>query len=92
MIAARAAYHLDDLNFENAEVYAGVMLGMRFQSYIYGTNDPYPNDDYYYSGRSVFPASSIFIGGRWYFAKSVALYGELGYGISYGTIGLSFKF
>jgi hypothetical protein len=92
VIAARAAYHLDELNTENAELYFGAMAGLRFQTYRYETNDPNPNKGYYYSGGSAFFASSVFIGGRWYFAKSVALFGELGYGISYGTIGLSFKF
>ncbi len=93
VVAARAAYHLDELNFEKGELYAGVMLGVRFQRYVYETNDPDPDKNYYYySGSSVFPASSVFVGGRWYFSNKVALFGELGYGISYGTLGLSFKF
>lgn len=92
MIAARAAYHWDELNFENAELYGGVMIGLGFQSHTYRTDDPNPNNSYYWTGRSVYPAFSVFFGGRWYFAKKVALFGELGYGISYGTIGLSFKF
>jgi hypothetical protein len=92
VVAARAAYHFDELNFENGELYGGLMVGLRFHTYSYETNDPDPNKNYYYSGGSAYLASSVFIGGRWYFGKRVALYGEVGYGISYGTLGLSFKF
>ena len=91
MIAARAAYHWDVLNIENAELYGGAILGLSFQTHSYSTNDPYPNNDNSWYGSSVYPAFSLFVGGRWYFAKKVALFGEFGYGISYATIGLSFK-
>ncbi len=92
VLAARAAYHLDFLNTEKGELYFGAMLGVRIQTYNYKTNSADPHSrDYEWTGRSVYPASSLFIGGRWYFAPKVAVYGELGYGISYLTLGLSFK-
>ena len=92
MIAARGAYHFDVLNSRRAEVYAGVIVGVRIQTYHYETNDPYDNGYYRLNDGSVYPAASLFAGARWYFAKNVALFGELGYGISYATGGFSFKF
>jgi hypothetical protein len=92
MVAGRAVYHWDVLNAENAEVYAGVIAGLRFQTHHYETNDPGKHDPYSYAEGLVYPSYSVFAGARWYFAKSVAVYGEVGYGISTATVGLSFKF
>jgi hypothetical protein len=92
MIAARATYHWDVLNLKNADVYAGALLGMRFQTSIYDTNDPNSIDPYAYAKGSLFPTYTVFAGARWYFVKHIAVFGEAGYGISYLTGGLSFKF
>ena len=93
-IAARAAYHWDVLNKEKGEVYGGSMIGLHIRSYSYTSNDPDP--DHYDNGRvsegSVYPAFSVFAGARWYFANNVAVFGEVGTGISFLTGGLSFKF
>ena len=93
MVAARAAYHWDVLNFKRADIYAGVMIGARIQTYNYETNNPDPYaDNYRLNQGSAYPSLSAFVGARWYFVKNVALFGEFGYGISYVTGGLSFKF
>ncbi|MES2139467.1 MAG: hypothetical protein V4511_07140 [Bacteroidota bacterium] len=92
MIAARAIYHWDVLNVANAELYGGAMLGLRIQTYNYTTNNPFADDNNRLNEGSVFPAFSIIAGARWYFVKNVAVYGEVGSGISYLTAGLSFKF
>ncbi|MGQ0829929.1 MAG: hypothetical protein ACT4ON_16200 [Bacteroidota bacterium] len=91
MFAARAAYHWDKLNSENAEVYGGVILGARIQTYSYTTNDPSPNN-YKLNDNSFYPAASLLVGARWYFVPKVAAFIEAGYGISYITGGISFKF
>jgi len=93
MVAARATYHWDVLNSKNAEVYAGIIVGVRFQTENYETNDPNKNNDpYNYTSSFAYPAYSVFAGARWYFAKSIGVFAEAGYGISYGTVGLSIKF
>ena len=92
--AARAAYHWDGLNAENAEVYGGAIAGLRIQTYSYSSDYP-GNNDYYRSSNSggVYPVISVFAGARWYFVKKVAVYGELsgGSGIPWATGGLTFK-
>jgi len=92
MVAARAAYHWDVLNAKNAEVYAGVLVGLRIATYSYETNDPGRNDPYSYANSSVYPTYSAFAGARWYFVKNFGLFAEVGYGISYATGGFSIKF
>jgi hypothetical protein len=91
-VGARGAYHFDFLTWERAEVYAGVIAGLRIQTYKYDTNNPDPNKNYYRLNQgSVYPAYSLFAGARWYFVQNIGVFAELGYGISYGTIGFSFK-
>lgn len=92
MIAARGAYHWDVLNSKKAEVYAGAIIGVRIQTYSFETNDPDPDYNYRLNEGSAYPAYSLFAGARWYFVERIALFGEAGYGISYLTGGVSFKF
>lgn len=93
MVAARGVYHWDVLNAKNAEVYAGAIIGLRISTYSYKTNSTDPDMGLYRrSDQGVAPAYSLFAGARWYFAPKVALFGEIGYGISYLTAGFSFKF
>ena len=92
MVAARGVYHWDVLNSKNAEVYAGVIIGMRFQTHSYETNDPGNKDPFSYSQSFAYPAYSVFAGARWYFAKNFGLFAEVGYGISYANVGMSIKF
>ena len=93
MIAARSAYHWDKLNSEKAEVYGGVLIGMRIQTYSYTTNDVSPyRGNYALNENRVSPAYSVFAGARWFFVPNVALFAEAGFGISYITGGVSFKF
>ena len=90
--AARGIYHPDALIWDKAEIYFGVMLGLRFQSYRYSSNNPDPDARLYEMNHSsIYPTYSFLAGARWYFADRVALFGELGYGISYLTLGVSFK-
>jgi hypothetical protein len=92
MVAARGVYHWDVLNSKNAEVYGGVIIGMRFQIHNYETNDPDNLDPYAYTQSFIYPAYSVFAGARWYFVKNFGLFAEVGYGISYINGGLSIKF
>jgi hypothetical protein len=94
LVAARGAYHLDFLNAKNAEVYAGVIVGVRLQTYSYETNNPDPvfAELYRLNEGVIYPSYSLFVGARWYFVPNVAVFGEAGYGISSLTGGVSFKF
>lgn len=90
--AARGVYHWDVLNAKNAEVYGGVLLGFRVTTYSYKTNSPSNSYSYKRSDGGLAPVASVFAGARWYFVPKVALFAEVGYGISYLTGGCTFKF
>jgi hypothetical protein len=91
MVAARAAYHPDFLCSEKAEVYGGAIVGMRFQTHTINTNNPDPDARKRLDEGFVYPSVSLLIGARWYFVPKVALFAEAGWGISYGTAGVTFK-
>jgi hypothetical protein len=91
-IAARAAYHADMLMTDKAELYFGLSLGIRINKYSFVTNAPNP-DVYYneYHERTIYPAAAVFVGGRAYLTPKIALFAELGYGMSWLTGGVSIK-
>lgn len=91
IIASRAAYHWDGLNFEKADIYGGVILGLRIEADTYTSSDPNYSGHANYSETHVNLAYSLFAGARYYFVPKFSVFGELGYGISYLTVGVGFK-
>jgi hypothetical protein len=92
VVGARAVWHYTELDKENLDVYGGVMLSYNSVNYSFTTNAP---QNYYgnYSTSSIGSGigTSAFIGLRYYPAPKVGLFGELGYGISYLTAGVTLK-
>lgn len=84
VVAARAAVHIDLLKMENVDTYGGAALGIRAhnENYPYSA---YVNDDY------VRPLWGLYAGGRYYFTDKLAGFGEVGFGLGYLTLGLSYK-
>jgi hypothetical protein len=69
-------------------LYAGIDLGVRFEKSkiydtYYGTTTTSSTTDFLGGG---------FIGARYYLLGNFSAYTELGYGIGYFTLGLSYKF
>jgi len=93
--AARAVYHWDVLNWENAEVYGGAIAGLRFQTYSYSSDIPEAAAPSFRhrTGTIVRSVASLFVGARWYFAPNFAVYAETsgGYGLPYLSGGITFK-
>ena len=90
VIGIRSAYHYNGLNIQHLDVYGGVMLSYNVLSYTYESNN-----SFYDNRGGNYPSAlgfSIYIGGKYYFSSNVAGFLELGYGISYATIGGSYKF
>lgn len=91
IIGVRGAYHFTGLQVENLDLYAGVMIAYDNLNFKYTDNAGVSyttNAGSYNSGLGV----SIFAGARYYFAGNLAVFGELGYGVSILGIGLSYKF
>ena len=98
LAGARGTYHFL-IPSKTFGVYAGAIL-----SYVYYDNpiltDLYANDNHYIAndGTDDLPSSkqshfgyNIFIGGQAYLSNSVLAFAELGYGITYLNLGLSFR-
>ncbi len=93
LVGPRASYHFDmtditgDKAWDVVDVYAGVMAGLRFEHYSWEI----PYDDKYTKDETT-PITDVFVGIRYAFADHVGVYAEAGYGISYLTVGISFRF
>jgi len=87
VLGARGAYHFDLV--DNLDIYAGLILGVNIvSSKEIGDFPTGVNVDEQSTG----VAHSEFAGIRWFFKPNFALMAELGYGISYLTVGAAFKF
>ena len=81
--------HLNYTFVKNLEVYSGLMLGWNISTTSrYGNWGNIPSNPASYGGFYF----SWFAGARYYFNPKWAIYVETGYGIAYGTIGVSHKF
>ena len=85
ILAARGTYHLELV--DKLDTYGGLLLGFRIVSSSY-----YGDIGYTYTGGAGSGlAYSFFAGGRYYFSDNIAVFGELGYGIAYLTLGITVK-
>ena len=73
---------------DKLDTYGGLLLGFRIVSDKYFGD---PGYDYGGSFTGSGLAYSFFVGGRYYLTDNIAVFGELGYGIAYLTIGATFK-
>jgi hypothetical protein len=84
ILGARGAFHYPFV--DKLDTYAGIMLGYDIITWKEIGDTGYDADA---------PGSFVhseFIGARYYFANNFAAFAELGYGISWFTVGISFKF
>lgn len=91
IVGIRSAYHFTGLDNDQFDVYAGVMLSYNILKYKFedksGSN--------VYTGKNNYGSAAGFTayaGGRYYFTSNLAVFAELGYGVSYFNAGLSLKF
>jgi len=89
-LGGKGAIHLDLFNNEALDTYGGVIMGIRSVVYNNTYYEAVGGDPYDYGG--IAPLFSGFVGTRYFFTESIAIYGELGYGVSLFTLGLSMKF
>ncbi len=86
VVGVRGAYHYNGFaELPKLDVYGGAMLAYNIAKY---TADGYTGANTFGSGVGF----SAFAGGRWFFTEKIGAYAELGYGVSYLNIGVTFKF
>ncbi len=87
-IALRGAYHFTNLGNSRADLYLGAALGYVWSRY---TTDA-PNGWKYVDDDASEPYAGVFLGGRYLLSPQVGLMAELGYGVSVGKVGVTFRF
>ena len=87
IIAARGALHYDLFKVPKLDTYAGVALGVRIETWSY-YDFTYAKATAHYT-HGLF---AIYVGGRYFFSDKFGAFGELGYGLGYLTLGVSYKF
>ncbi|MDR1343719.1 MAG: hypothetical protein LBJ39_00030 [Tannerellaceae bacterium] len=83
VIGVRGAFHYQFV--DKLDTYAGLMIGYDIASAKWNGLGNVTA-----SGNKLSP--SVFVGARYYFTPSVGAYAELGYGIAYLSVGVTFKF
>ena len=92
LFGLRGTYHPEFLNSEKYDVYGAIQLSFDHFGYSFSTNDPYYNSLLYERNTlSSYVRPYFILGGRYYFTKSIGVFGELGYDISYLKLGLTIK-
>jgi hypothetical protein len=86
IIAARGALHYDLFKNPKVDTYGGVAVGVRIESWSYYTI----LDEKVHENKG-YPLFALYLGGRYYFTDKFGAFGELGYGLGYLTLGLSYK-
>ncbi len=91
IVGVRSAYHYAGLKNSKADLYGGLMLSYNILKYKYqdkSGSTTYSNGlGSYGSGAGV----TAYLGGNYFFSGNLAGFGELGYGVSYLTLGLTLK-
>jgi hypothetical protein len=87
VIGARGTFHYDLFKVENLDTYGGMMIAFHV------VNEDY-SENYTTIGRRNYNSAayaSLMAGAKYYFAPNVAGYAEIGYGVSWLTMGVAFK-
>lgn len=91
VIGVRSAYHYNGISNEKVDLYGGLMLSYNILSYKFkdngGSSSIYRGGSY---GSNV--GFSAYAGARYLFTENLGAFAELGYGVSYLTLGLAYKF
>ncbi len=91
VIGVRSAYHYTGIKNDKVDVYGGLMLSYNIVNYKY--TDNMGNSGLYSAGSYGSGVGlTAYVGGRYFFTDNIAGMTELGYGVSYFTIGASLKF
>lgn len=97
MIGARSAYHFNMLEVDNLDLYAGAMLSFNIARYKFedGYHDPNYTGTLIGFDRNRSYGSrvglSFYAGARYFFNSQFAAFGEIGYGVSYLTLGIAYR-
>ncbi len=90
IFGARAAYHYDFTGDGKLDTYGGLFLGFRSLSFKADYATGYQH--YAPAYKSLSFGASLYVGARYYFTPTAGAFAEIGYGISYLTLGGQIRF
>ncbi len=88
LIGPRGSLHYQFV--DNLDTYASLMLGLYIASWNYNTN--IPNGPTKTKGSDTTFGWGVHLGARYYLSDNWAVMGELGYGLTYLTLGATYRF
>jgi hypothetical protein len=89
IIGARGTMHYDLFKVENLDTYGGVMIAFHAVNQKTDVPDGFPDYD---SNHNSAAYASIYAGAKYYFTPKFGAFAEVGYGVSWLTMGVAFKF
>lgn len=93
ILGVRGAYHFTDLiQNDKVDLYGGVMVGTAIAQSKYSTTSKVTGHTGVESSSAGGFSYNLFLGCRYRFTDHIGVFGEVGYGISYLTAGLNYKF
>ncbi|GAF04353.1 outer membrane beta-barrel protein [Saccharicrinis fermentans] len=93
LIGPRAVYHFDMVEltnndqWSNIDVYSGAFVGLKFESIKYTD----PNTEKNIKDRKTKLANDLFAGIRYGFNQNIGAFAEIGFGVSYFSVGASWR-
>lgn len=91
-LGGRVAYHLGDLiELKELDVYIGLMLGNNFMKFKYRTDNNSGGRTYSNNLGTSRMYVSFYAGARYMLTEKFGIFGEFGYGLTYGNLGFNFK-
>jgi len=88
IIGARGTFHYDVFKVKNLDTYGGAMVAFHVVNYT----DNLPQYVNYEDDHASAAYASIYAGAKYYFTPQFAAFAELGYGVSWLTMGVGYKF
>lgn len=88
VIGARGEYHFTDVEAENLDLYGGLTLAYN----IVSVDEPAGYQTWWgYSAETSYLLYGFHAGARYLFSPNIGIFGELGYGLGYVTVGLNVR-
>lgn len=82
-------YNMGDFGIEELNFYGGISAGLRMD--FYNLNNDIHDADPYNNGLKIGIHVGTYLGANFFLTKNIAFFGEVGYDIGYGAIGVVFK-
>lgn len=92
IIGVRSAYHYTGLKSDKADLYGGLMLSYNILKYKFEDKNGSSAGSYGIGSYGNGTGLTAYVGANYFFTANIGAFAELGYGVSYLTLGITAKF